>query len=46
MGHGDYEKLTPETIDALWLRLCVRFGRAMCSSSPAAAERSCERRFL
>lgn len=21
MGHGDYEKLTPETIDALWLRL-------------------------
>ena len=21
MGHGDYEKLTPETIDALWVRL-------------------------
>ena len=23
MGHGDYENLTPETIDALWVRLCA-----------------------
>lgn len=23
MGHGDYEKLTPETIDAVWVRLCA-----------------------
>jgi transposase, IS30 family len=23
VGHGDYEKLTPETIDALWVQLCA-----------------------
>ena len=33
MGHGDYEKLTPETIDALWLRL--REGHA---AKPAARQ--------
>ena len=33
MAHGDYEKLTPEAIDELWVRL--RSGKA---AQPAARE--------
>jgi hypothetical protein len=33
MAHGDYEKLTPEAIDELWVRL--RSGKA---AKPAARE--------
>jgi transposase, IS30 family len=33
MGHGDYEKLTPQAIDELWLRL--RAGKA---AKPTARE--------
>ncbi len=33
MGHGDYEKLTPETIDALWAR-CVATLKSVSTMGP------------
>ncbi len=33
MAHGDFEKLTPETIDALWVRL-----RSGMAAKPAARQ--------